>query len=134
MVKLEKYVKMNTGVFMNEIKVNEIVAGEITGFTKYGIFVKVNEEYTGMIHISEISDNYVEDIEKLFVIGETLDCRVIEIDWEKKQLKLTIKEFNKKNKRNKTLKEEGRGFAPLQEKLDFWIKEKLEDLEKNKKN
>ena len=32
--KIEKYVKMNTGVFMNEIKVNEIVAGEITGFTK----------------------------------------------------------------------------------------------------
>ena len=79
---------MNTGVFMNEIKVNEIVASEITGFTKYGIFVKVNEEYTGMIHISEISDNYVEDIEKLFVIGETLDCRVIEIDWKKKKLKL----------------------------------------------
>ena len=125
---------MNTGVFMNEIKIDEIVGGEITGFTKYGIFVKVNDEYTGMVHISEISDNYIEDIEKLFVIGETLDCRIIEIDEEKKQLKLTIKEFNKKNKRNKTLKEEGRGFTPLQEKLEFWIKKKLEDLEKNKKN
>ena len=119
---------------MNEIKINKIVEGEITGFTKYGIFVKLNEEYTGMIHISEISDNYIDDIEKLFVIGETLDCRIIDVDNEKKQLKLTIKEFNKKNKRNKTLKEEGRGFEPLREKLDFWVKEKLEELEKNKKN
>lgn len=122
------------GVYMSEIKVNKIVVGEITGFTKYGIFVKINDNYTGMVHISEISDNFVEDIEKLFVIGESLDCRVMEIDEEKKQLKLTIKEFNKRNKRNKTLKEEGRGFAPLQEKLDEWVKEKLEELEKNKKN
>lgn len=122
------------GVYMSEIKVNKIVVGEITGFTKYGIFVKLDNDYTGMIHISEISDNYVEDIEKLFVIGESLDCRIMAIDEEKKQLKLTIKEFNKRNKRNKTLKEEGRGFAPLQEKLDFWVKEKLEELEKNQKN
>ena len=122
------------GVYMSEIKVNKIIIGEITGFTKYGIFVKVNDEYTGMIHISEISDNFVEDIEKLFVIGESLDCRIMAIDEEKKQLKLTIKEFNKRNKRNKTLKEEGRGFEPLREKLDFWVKEKLEELEKNKKN
>jgi general stress protein 13 len=114
--------------------VNKIIIGEITGFTKYGIFVKVNDEYTGMIHISEISDNFVEDIEKLFVIGESLDCRIMAIDEEKKQIKLTIKEFNKRNKRNKTLKEEGRGFEPLREKLDFWVKEKLEELEKNKKN
>ena len=134
MVKLEKYVKMNTGVFMNEIKIDEIVGGEITGITKYGIFLKVENEYSGMIHISEISDKYIKDIEKLFVIGESLETRVLSIDEEKKQLKLTIKEFNKKNKRNKTLKEEGRGFAPLQEKLEFWIKKKLEDLEKNKKN
>jgi general stress protein 13 len=127
-------IKCIHGVYMSDIKVNKIVNGEITGITNYGIFLKVEEEYTGMIHISEISDKYIKDIEKLFVIGETLETRVISVDEEKKQLKLTIKEFNKKNKRNKTLKEDGRGFEPLKEKLDFWVKEKLKDLEKNKKN
>ena len=33
------------GVYMSEIKVNKIVVGEITGFTKYGIFVKINDNY-----------------------------------------------------------------------------------------
>lgn len=113
---------------MEEIKKGKIVVGEITGITEYGIFVKVEPNYTGMIHISEISDDYVEDIAKLYVIGETLETRIIEIDPEKLQLKLTIKEFNKKNKRNKTLKEEGRGFEPLKEKLDFWVEERLKDL------
>jgi predicted RNA-binding protein with RPS1 domain len=115
---------------MEEIKNGKIVIGEITGITEYGIFVKVNPDYTGMIHISEISDNYVEDIAKLYVIGETLETRIIEIDAEKKQLKLSIKEFTKKNKRSKTLKEEGRGFEPLREKLDFWVEERLKDLKK----
>lgn len=115
---------------MKEIKEGKIVVGEITGITEYGIFVKVDSEYTGMIHISEISDNYIEDIAKLYVLGETLETRIIEVDHEKKQLKLTIKEFNKKNKRNKTLKEEGRGFEPLKEKLNFWIEEKLSELKK----
>ena len=115
---------------MEEIKKGKIVIGEITGITEYGIFVKVEPDYTGMIHISEISDNYIEDIAKLYVIGETLETRIIEVDNEKKQLKLTIKEFNKKNKRNKTLKEEGRGFEPLKEKLDFWVEERLKELKK----
>lgn len=119
---------------MSDIKVNEIVLGEITGITKYGIFLKVENEYSGMIHISEISDKYIKDIEKLFVIGESLETRVLSIDEEKKQLKLTIKEFTKKNKRNKTLKEDGRGFEPLKEKLDIWVQEKLKELEKNKKS
>ena len=118
---------------MSDIKVNEIVLGEITGITKYGIFLKVENEYSGMIHISEISDKYIKDIEKLFVIGESLETRVLSIDEEKKQLKLTIKQFTKKNKRNKTLKEDGRGFEPLKEKLDIWVHEKLKELEKNKK-
>ena len=126
-------VKCIHGVYMSDIKVNEIVLGEITGITKYGIFLKVENEYSGMIHISEISDKYIKDIEKLFVIGESLETRVLSIDEEKKQLKLTIKEFTKKNKRNKTLKEDGRGFEPLKEKLDIWVQEKLKELEKNKK-
>ena len=73
---------------MEEIEKGKIVVGEITGITEYGIFVKVEPNYTGMIHISEISDDYVEDIAKLYVIGETLETRIIEIDPEKLQLKL----------------------------------------------
>ena len=40
-------VKCIHGVYMSDIKVNEIVLGEITGITKYGIFLKVENEYSG---------------------------------------------------------------------------------------
>ena len=117
---------------MSNYKCNEKVKGVITGITKYGIFVKIDDEYTGLVHISEISDKYIDDIKKIYVIGESVEAKIVDIDDEKKQLKLSSKEINSKSKLEKTLKEDGRGFEPLKEKLDFWIEKKLKDIEKNK--
>ena len=118
---------------MKKYKCNEKVKGVITGITKYGVFVRIDNEYTGLVHISEISDKYIEDIKKIYVIGESVEAIVVAIDEEKKQLKLSSREINSKSKLEKTLKEDGRGFEPLKEKLDFWIEKKLKDIEKNKK-
>ena len=49
---------------------NEVVEGCVTGIEKYGIFVTLDEYYSGLIHISEISDNFVRDINKFVNIGE----------------------------------------------------------------
>ena len=54
---------------MGKYKVNDIVEGLVTGITEYGIFVSLDEYYSGLIHISEISDNFVRDINN-FVKGE----------------------------------------------------------------
>ena len=37
----------------------KIVTGQVTGIEKYGIFVSLDEFYSGLIHISEISDGFV---------------------------------------------------------------------------
>lgn len=118
---------------MCKYKCEEIVNVSITGIKEYGIFVKVDDEYTGLIHISEISDRYVSDIKKIFVIGETLNARILEIDDAKKQLKLSIKGLNSGVNKRKPLEDECRGFEPLKENLDKWVNEKLEDLKKTEK-
>lgn len=41
---------------MSDYKVGKIVKGTITGIQKYGIFVDLDNYYSGLIHISEISD------------------------------------------------------------------------------
>ena len=41
-------------------KVGEIIEAEVTGIESYGIFVKVDKEYNGLIHISEIDNNYTK--------------------------------------------------------------------------
>jgi predicted RNA-binding protein with RPS1 domain len=117
---------------MEKYKIGDYVSGNVTGITNYGIFIKLDDGYTGLIHISEVSDKFVSSIEKMYVLDETIDANIIEIDEEKKQIKLSIKEFTSKKNRRRKIKEEGRGFEPLKEHLDEWIKEKLEDIKNNK--
>ena len=51
----------------------KIVTGQVTGIEKYGIFVTLDEYYSGLIHISEICDGYVNDINSVANIGETIN-------------------------------------------------------------
>lgn len=108
-------------------KEKDKVEGQITGVTEYGIFVKLENNYFGLIHISEVSNDFVSDLPSMFNVGDTINAIVLSVDEENKQVKLTIKE----KKQKKFLEEKGAGFAPLKENLDRWIEEKLEDLKKN---
>ena len=54
---------------MNIYKVGKIVKGTVTGIENYGAFVSLENDYTGLIHISEISYGYVKDISNYLKIG-----------------------------------------------------------------
>jgi len=115
----------------------KIVSGCVTGIEDYGIFVGFDEYYTGLIHISEISNNYVRNINDYVKVGETIKAKVISADHEHFQLKLSIKDINYQtnNKKREKIVETGTGFAVLKENLDKWIDDKLnEQLNNFKKN
>ena len=84
---------------MSNIKVGKIVEGQITGVTKYGVFVSLEDNYVGMIHISEVSNKYIEDLNTLFKIGDLIKVKVLSIDEDKLQVKLSIKKIGNKNRR-----------------------------------
>ena len=114
---------------MGSIKVGDIVKGQVTGVTKYGVFVSLNDDYTGLVHISEISELYINNIEELFKVGDVIKVKVLEIDEDKSQVKLSIKKIKFKTKPKKMdLQERGEGFKLLEENLDKWTKEKLEEM------
>lgn len=114
---------------MSNIKVGKIVEGQITGITKYGVFVSLEDNYTGMIHISEVSNKYVENLNEMFKIGDLVNVKVLAIDENKLQVKLSIKKMGRANKR-KGIEEKGSGFEPLKQNLSVWIGEKIEEIEK----
>ena len=112
--------------------VNKIVKGKVQGITKYGIFVKLDDAYNGLIHISEISDGFVKNIEDYVKINDVINVKILEVDEEKKQIKLSIKNIDYKNndkRNNLKMIETNSGFRTLSIKLNFWIKDYL----KNKK-
>ena len=113
---------------MAKFKEGEIVEGLVTGIEQYGIFVSLDEYYSGLIHISEISDGFVKDVNNFVNIGETIKVRVLESNDEDFHVKLSIKNLNYRINRNKTkIIETGSGFNVLKEHLPIWINEKNDE-------
>ena len=105
-------------------KEKQIVKGLVTGVTDYGIFLKFDGEYTGLLHISEISNKYVTDINSYAKVGDYIFLKVL--DNENKHLKLTIK--YKENKKYVEIEESKEGFTKLREELDNFVAMKKEEM------
>lgn len=113
---------------MEQFEIGQIIKGTVTGIEKYGIFLNVNNEYTGLIHISEISDKYVKNVNDYVNINEKIKAKIIGIDVKTKQLKLSIKDvknFRYTKKNNNGIEETPKGFDTLRHKLKEWIKDKV---------
>lgn len=110
----------------------DIIEGTVTGISEYGAFIHVDATYSGLIHISEISNSFVKNIEDYVSIGESILCEVLDVDKEVHHLKLSIKDINYKlvPKYGK-IKDTKTGFKSLQMKLPIWMREKLKEMEEN---
>lgn len=119
---------------MGKIKENDIIKVRITGIQKYGAFANVeNENYNGLIHISEISYGYVKNIHDFVDVGDNIYAEVITIDDNAKQMKLSIKDidYKKDGTKLKRMAETKDGFTPLKDHLDIWIHEKIKEITDN---
>ncbi len=116
---------------MEKLKENDVVVGIVTGIESYGIFVNI-DEYTGLIHISEISENFVKDVHDYANIGDKIKAKVIEIDEDKHQLKLSIKRLEppKKKSNREKIKETTMGFSSIENHMPMWIRDKINEINK----
>ena len=117
---------------MKKYKTGEIVTGCVTGIEKYGIFLSLDDYYNGLIHISEISDNFVRNIHDYVKIGETINAKVLEEKEKEHHVKLSIKGIEYRESKIPKVKiiETPSGFTNLQSKLNYWINSKIESLNK----
>lgn len=95
--------------WINEIakyKEGDSVEGKITRITPFGAFVQVTPVIEALVHISELSDNHVEDPSALLKVGDTKQFRVIAIDPEAHKLSLSLKSPAKPAKTKKAAAEQ----------------------------
>lgn len=109
----------------------DVVTVSVTGIEKYGIFVGLDEYYSGLIHISEISSGFVRNINDYVNFGETIRARILEVDEELLHVKLSIKDIDYRITKKKKIKiqETELGFSTLDACLERWISEKLAEIE-----
>lgn len=116
------------------LKPKDIVLAKVTGIFKYGFFIKIGD-YKGLCHISEISNGYVDDIEKFVKVNDEIYVLILDVDYETNRVKVSIKDINYlKNCENEKLIETRKGFLPLKEMLPVWVNKKMNDYKNEEKN
>ncbi|KAF9215680.1 rRNA biogenesis protein rrp5 [Podila verticillata] len=68
------------------------VKGTIKAVKDIGVFIKIdNSVVSGLCHISEISENHVPDVSKLYAVGDPVKAMILDIDMEKKRISFGLK-------------------------------------------
>ena len=100
------------------IEVGSKLQGKVTGITNFGAFVELPQGSTGLVHISEVADNYVKDINDHLKVGDTVEVKVINVEKDGK-IGLSIKKAKDRPEASKNLhthhvraKEEGMTTVP----------------------
>lgn len=61
------------------IEVGAKISGKISGITNFGAFIDLGEGKTGLVHISEVSNNFIKDINDVLKVGETVEVKVMSV-------------------------------------------------------
>lgn len=131
------------------LKIDEVVESEIVRITEFGAFVKFTNGKKGLIHISQVADSYVKNINDHLKIGDKVKARIIKISPDGK-IDLTLKtqretaprpkgrhqNFGGGRRENMTSYPNGKAFrtSSFEEKLKHFLKDSEErqaDLKKH---
>ncbi len=116
--------------------IGDAVEGEVTGLQPYGVFVQLDEDHQGLIHISEINHGYVSNVDDKFTIGQKLTVKIIDIDEFTSKMSLSIRALKKLATSNKPAKNAWPkkrhapkiGFVSIEEQLPGWVEEALQKM------
>lgn len=62
------------------VEIGSVYEGTVTGLTNFGAFVKLSDGTVGLVHISEVADEFVSDISQKLTVGDAVKVKVIEIN------------------------------------------------------
>jgi transcriptional accessory protein Tex/SPT6 len=80
----------------NDLRPGMNVHGKVSRIEKFGVFVDFGAERPGLIHISELSNEYVKDISTVVKVGDEVDSVILEVDRKKRQVHLSRKALEAK--------------------------------------
>ena len=117
---------------MPNYKKGDIVEAKIVKLETYGAFAKIDNNYGGLIHISEITDKFVNDVNDFLDIDDVVKVQILDDITDCNQLKLSIKsiEGNELKRKKRKIKETVFGFYLLEKQLPKWINKKMKEFDK----
>ena len=84
---------------IEQLYVNQWLYGRVSNITAFGAFIDLGVHTDGLLHISNISEDFVSDVNDVLQIGQRIKVRVSEVDYLKKRISLSmLPETNEKTK------------------------------------
>lgn len=74
------------------LTVGDIVEGTVTGITSFGAFVELPDGRTGLVHISEVADTYVENVRDHVQMNDKVKVKILSFDASGKKIGLSIRQ------------------------------------------
>ena len=119
------------------IEIGSEIEGKVTGIANFGAFIELPEGKAGLVHISQVADNYVTDVSKHLKIGDIVKVRVLGVAKEGKY-DLSIKQVGKpiwQDRRRKPRDQKDRPEAgTFEDKITQFLKQSEEKLVDWKRN
>ena len=111
-----------------QYEIGQLIIGTVTKVKPFAVFMQFEDGTEGLLHISEISDAYIRDIEKYASIGDKLKVMVVSIDSSNGFLRLSLKKVPEEeaysthvNNGRVNMKSNKDDFKPLADHLNEWI-------------
>lgn len=121
---------MRRNFFSMSIEVGSIVKGVVTGITKFGAFVELDGGESGLVHISEVADAYVKDVNNYLKLNEEINVKVISVGKDGK-IGLSIKQLSEANKKTKFTQAPKKSFDDMMSDFLKESSEKQQDLRRS---
>ncbi|WIV13050.1 S1 RNA-binding domain-containing protein [Proteiniborus sp. MB09-C3] len=120
------------------VLVGNVVEGTVTGITNFGAFIQLPEGKTGLVHISEISHDYVNNVSDYLKKDQAVKVKILSISDEGK-ISLSIRQAEPKKSKtmpveidwNKT--DDKQKFMSFEDKMAKFLKDSSEKQEQIKK-
>ena len=75
----------------NEYPIGSTFTAPVVSITKFGAFVRILPGVDGLVHISEISNERVEKVSDVLKVGDEVNVKLLDVDFDKKRISLSMK-------------------------------------------
>ncbi|MGE0871433.1 MAG: Tex-like N-terminal domain-containing protein [Kofleriaceae bacterium] len=94
---------------IEDLKQGMVLEGVVTNVTAFGAFVDIGVHNDGLVHVSQLSDQFVKDPSEVVKVGQKLSVRVLEVDLPRKRIGLSAKKGGQQQRPPREPRGEGQG-------------------------
>lgn len=101
---------------MNDLKVGMILEGAVTNVTNFGAFVDIGVHQDGLVHISALSDKFIEDPRTVVKTGDIVKVKVMEVEIARKRIALSMRLDDQASSSTKNIQGQNKEHRPMNTK------------------